>query len=360
MSRSILRTLQRPLIGLAAALLVASAAGSLARADDLRNVKRGEPFPTYKLATIDGKVADSDAAKGSVLVIVCLSAEQRRSELAAMESLQVVSEFKNEPVQLVHVTADVVQKAYFEKFRGERSITSPLALDADRAFYAKLGLIVFPTTVIVNKEGKLDNVISLHSSEYKSVLDAYIRHALGTLDDKQLAERLAAKPSKEASPKSAASAHRSLARLMREKGQLDSAKAELTKGLALDADNQELMLDMADLSLALNELDGADALLNKILAVNNDHRRAKQLRGEVLFSRGKLDEAKGVLEEALPLNPNPELAHYYLGRICEKQGDKDGALEHYREALKHFVHEATTAPQPQQPSAATPTPAPSK
>jgi len=345
--------LHRSILSAAIALVLAASFTSVLRADDLRNVKRGEPFPAYKLPTIDASVVDSESAKGSVLVIVCLSAEQRRSELAAMESAQIIADLKGEPVQLMHVTADVVQKAYFEKFRGERSITAKLALDADRAFYAKLGLIVFPTTVVVNKDGKLDTVISLHSSEYKNTLDAYVRHALGKIDDKQLAERLSVKPATDVSPKSAASAHRSLARLMREKGQLEAAKAELTKGLEIDAANQEIMLDLADLNLTLNDLDGADAQLSKVLAAQADHRRAKQLKGELLFKRGSLDEATQLLQESIALNPNPELSHYFLGRIAEQKGDKDKALEHYREALRHFVHDlpapTTAAPVPAEP-----------
>jgi tetratricopeptide (TPR) repeat protein len=334
-------------------LVIASAMTAAAfhvSADDLRNVKRGEPFPTYKLPSIDGTVADSDGSKASVQVIVCLSAEQRRSELAAMESLEVVRALGSAPVRILHVTADVVQKAYFEKFRQERSINTPLAFDADRAFYAKLGLIVFPTTIIVNKDGKLDSVISLHSSDYKNLLDAHVRHAMGTLTDKQLDERLAAHPSEESSPKSAASAHRSLARLMREKGQLDTAKAELTKGLELDPQNREIMLDLADLNLALGDLDGADTALQSVLQAQSDHRRAKLLKGEVLFRRGKLDEAQSVLQDSLALNPSPELAHYFLGRIAETRGEKDKALEHYREALKHFVRDIDPPANPPSPA----------
>lgn len=330
-SHSILRTL--------AAVTLVAAAALPAAGGDLRNIKRGEPMPTAKMATIDGAVVDTASFKGSVLVIVCLSAEQRRSELAAMESAQVKHDLGDLPVQLLYVTADVVQKPYFEKFRQEHGVGAALAFDADRAFYAKLGLIVFPTTVIVNKEGVLDSVIALHGSDYKTLLDANVRHALGQLDDKQLAEKLAAKPSEDASPKSAASAHRSLARLMREKGLPEAAKAELDKGLALDPDNREILLDLAELDLSAGDLDGADVVLQRVVTAQPDHRRAKQLQGECLFRRGKLDEAAAVLEAALPLNPNPERVHYFLGRIAEQKGDKDGAISHYREALKSAMRE---------------------
>lgn len=315
-----------------------------ARADDLRNVKRGEPVPSYRLPAIDGSLIESDGFKGSVVVLVCLSAEQRRSELAAMESFEIVQAAGADKVRLVHVTADVVQKSYFEKFRADRKITAPLAFDADRALYAKLGLIVFPTTIIVNAEGKLAHVISLHTGEYKHTLDTYLKHAMGTITDDQLKALLAARPADDASPRSVASAHRALARSLREKGQLQAARDELNKAREQDPENREVILDLADLDMTMNDLDAADALVQKVLDSQPDHRRAKQLKGITLYRRGQLDAAQAILLEALDLNPSPELAHYYLGRILEQKGETAKALEHYREALRRFVHEPEPEP----------------
>ena len=164
--------------------ILAAAASSMApgRADDLRNVRRGEPVPAYQLPTISGASFTSDAFADKVVVMVCLSAEQRRSELAAMDSASVVAGLDAEDVQLVHVTADAIHKSYFEKFRVDRRITAPLAFDADRALFANLGLIVYPTTLVIDREGKLAHVISLHGGDYKHSLDAYIRHALGQIN----------------------------------------------------------------------------------------------------------------------------------------------------------------------------------
>lgn len=311
-------------------------------ADDLRNIKHGEAVPALRLPGVDGAVIDSDTLKGSVIVYVCLSADQKRSESAASESQQVVAAFGDASVRLVHVTSDVVQKSYFERYRTEHSISAPLALDADRSFYAKLGLIAFPTTVIVDRDGKLNSVILLHGNDYKSNLEAYIRHALGTLSDAELKERLAARPSDKGSPKSAASAHRALARLMRDKGQYDEAKAELAKGLELDPDNNEMRLDMVEIDIATSNLDKAELLVTKVLASQPDHRRAMQLKGAILFRRDRLEEAQAILEQALPLNPSPEIVHYYLGQIMERKGNKDAAIDHYRESLRHFIKDPST------------------
>jgi tetratricopeptide (TPR) repeat protein len=323
-----------------AALLACLAPG--AQADELRNLKTGEPMPAYKLAGIDGTAVDSEAFKDSVLVMVYLSAEQRSSELAAMDSRTVVGQFANEPVKLVYVTADVIQKAYFQRFREERALDAPLAFDADRGLYGKLGLIVFPTTVIVNKEGKLAHVISIHSPDYSHILDAYIRHTLGSINNEQLQERLKARASTEGSPKSMASAHRAAARLMREKGRLDAAREELTKAREQDPNNPEILLDLADLDLAGN-LDEADKLIQTVLEAHPEHRRAKQEKGIVLYRRNQLSEAETILLDALNLNPDPARVHYYLGRLYEQQGQTAKALEHYREALKRFVNEPEPA-----------------
>jgi Tfp pilus assembly protein PilF/peroxiredoxin len=307
-----------------------------AGADDLRNVKKGEPVPAYRLPTLDGSVVDSESLKGSTVVIVCLSAEQRRSELASIESFEVCQAVGGESLHLVQVTADVIQRSYFESFRAERGVTAPLAFDADRSFYGKLGLIVLPTTIVVDKEGRLAHVISLHSGKYKHELEAYIRHTLGELSDTALDEQLKTTPAG-GTPKSLASAHRALARSMREKGLLDTAKAELEKAREQDPADHEILLDLADLDLALGDLDGAESLVGEVLASQPNHRRAQQIRGIVCFERGDMDEAERLLTDALKLNPDPERAHYYLGRLLEARGDIEGAAGHYRAALEHLL-----------------------
>jgi tetratricopeptide (TPR) repeat protein len=261
-----------------------------------------------------------------------------------MDSRNVVKEYAADKVRLVHVTADVVQKAYFERFRQDRGVDAPLAFDADRSLYGQLGLIVFPTTIVVNAEGKLAHVISLRGPDYAHTLDAYLRHTLGKIDDAQLDAELKSRPTSQGSPKSLASAHRATARLMRDKGRLDAAREELTKAREQDPENADILLDLADLDLATEKLDEADQLVQSVLAGHPDHRRAKQIKGICLYRQNKLTEAEAALLEALSLNPDPARIHFYLGKIYEQQGQAAKALEHYRDAAAHLLHEGSTLP----------------
>lgn len=307
--------------------------------DHLRNIKVGEAVPAYRLPTTDGKFIDNANYKDEVVVLVYLSAEQKSSELAAADSARVYKEFEGAPVRMVHVTADVVHKPYFDRLRAEQGVEIPLGLDASRKLYGELGLIVFPTTIIADKAGKLAHVISTRGPEYPRVLEAYVRHTLGELDEEGLDERLKARPSQMGSPKSLASRHRAAARLLREKGLIEDARRELVKAMEYDPTDANIRLDLADIDLSDGEHVESLQLSLAVLEESPEHRRAKQLAGIAMFKIGEIDEAQTMLTEALHLNPDPARVLYYLGRIEEMRGHTHEALERYRAAAEHMLGE---------------------
>jgi len=329
--------LARSLLLPVCALAATAGAGPAQHVDSLRKVKVGEKMPAYELTTTEGKVIESDALLGKVVVLIYLSAQQRGSEQAAADANRVLKKLGKADVDLLFVSADVIQRDSFQKFWEEAEIEAPLAFDPRRDLYAKLGLIVFPTTIVIDRDGRLAHVISTRRNDYPEALSAYIRHALGEIDDAKLTEELTAKAFDRGSPKSRASRHRAAARLLRGKGLLDSAEKELQAALQLDSEDTNIQLDLADLYLAQRKIPLAEKIVQAVLEVEPKHRRARLLEGIVLFEKGQLDEAEAVLIEALVLNPDPARTHYYLGRIYEQKGDKDKAIQHYREAIARLL-----------------------
>lgn len=350
--------MKRRLGTLACGLLSVLLITAVARADDLRNIKRGEQVPDFRMPTLAGQVIDSTALREKVVVLVYLSAEQKSSELAAAESQQVALKYADQPIQFLHATADVVHRAYFEDLRKQKNITLPLGLDPARELYSKLGLIVFPTTIVMDKQGKLVHVISTRGPDYAHVLDCYVRHALGIIDDAGLKEALTERTADPSSAQSLASRHRAAARLLRDKGLYDSAEEELKAALGYEPNNRDVQLDMADLYLRMNRAPEAEKLVNAVLEQDSMHHRARLLKGIALFRAGKLDESEKILLEVLVLNPDPARTHYYLGMLYEKKGQTAKALEHYREALSRVLSEPgldmQPKPAPDQPTVPTP------
>jgi tetratricopeptide (TPR) repeat protein len=324
---------------IAGALLILGVLGGGAQGDDLRNVKRGEAVPAFRMSASDGTMIDSSLLRGKVVVLVYLSAEQKSSEQAAGDSSEVMKKFGEAPVTLLHATADIVHKPYFDRLRAERGIEAPLGLDTGRRLYGDLGLIVFPTTIVADKEGVLRHVISTRSPDYPWILECSIRHALGEFDDATLAERLKSRGPELGSPKSLAARHRSAARLLREKGLNDAARAELLRAREFDPEDPNITLDLADIDLATGHADEARTLAAGILEHNPVHRRAQEIAGVAMFKLGDMEAARTILTESIVLNPSPARALYFLGRIDEAQGRGAEAMKRYREALERVLGE---------------------
>ena len=329
-------TAMRALATMGVALILASTS---AGRDERRAIKTGEAVPAFRLMTVAGTVVDSARLRGKVVVLIYLSAEQRSSERAASDANRVVKKLAGDDVVLLFVTADWIHRADFEELWEELALDAPLGFDAERKLYRGLGLIVVPTTLVIDREGCFGHAISTRPKDYPHVLDAYVRHVLGQFDDAELEERLEARSFDSGSPKSLASRHRAAARLLREKRLLGSAEEQLRAAMKLDPDSIDIRLDLASLHLRMGKIADAELAIASVIEVKPKHRRARLLPGIMLFETDRLSEAEAVLKDALVLNPDPARTHFYLGQVYERTGETDKALEDYREALRRRLDE---------------------
>ncbi len=336
--RSHRRNADAPRCGRGVALFLLAAAVA-APADQLRNVQPGQALPPLEATGLDGKPVRSADLSGKVTVLVYLSARQRQSEEALASAHRVISSLGQADVKLVYLSADVDQADYFRQLRDKTMAHEPFVLDEGRAYYGKLGLIVFPTTAIADRDWKLRHVIASWTRDYEQQLEAYTRHARGEFDEAELQKRLTAKADEKNESRARAERHRAVAAVLRGKGLLDDAAQELQQALSADPNYAEAHVDLADLLVAQGKLDDAEKRLNELLTREPAARGARLTLGLVKLRRNQLDEAEKLLKEALLMNPDPVRAHYYLGQLYERKGDTAAAAEHYREGLKRALNE---------------------
>lgn len=323
----------------AAALAAAFLLGAAARADELRNVKPGDRAPDLQLPTISGGRISRADLDGKAVILVFLSAGQNSSEAAAASASAVYRDLHRDDLALLFVTADTAHTAYFREHRDRTNQHEPLGLDFERALYGQLGLIVLPTTILIDKEWKLAHVISSYKSDYEHVLATYARHTLGLLDDDGLHDQLEAATFRRDRPEDKIARHRAAARILWKSGMLADVENELRAALDIDPHHADARLDLAALDLARGRVAEAGAIVDDVLAANPDHRRARLMNGVVLYRADRLDEAEAALREALVLNPDPAQTHYYLGLVYEQKGDTARALEHYRQSLARLMQD---------------------
>ena len=314
-----------------------SSASATIHPERLRRVDLGAPLPEFRLTCTDGSVLENASFQQRVLVLVYLSAEQSNSDRAVVDAQRVVQLLGRDDLSLLFVTADSGKQKHFDGLFAKADVSAPLAFDEAREFFGKLGLVVFPTTLVIDRNGHLMHVIATRRTNYAQMLDAYARHALGLIDETALAEQLAARNQNLASPKSLAQRHRAVSRLLLQRGLVEGAERELMQAMELDPSDSQIQLDLAELYLKNGSREQCAEIVSSLLKKDTHNRRALLIRGIVLFEEGKLDEAEAILTEALVLNPDPVRALYYLGQVYEKVGKKDQALEQYRKALARTI-----------------------
>ncbi len=310
-----------------------------AAADELRNVKIGEEAPEFSMQALDGTTINSSELKGNAVILVVLSAQQRGSEEAAAGAVSVLSDLHHDGLKLVFVTADTARADYFRKWRDRTNVHAPLGLDFERKLYGALGLIVLPTTIVIDKDWKLSHVISTHKSDYEHVLSVHAQRALGVIDDERAEKLLERGRFERDRPGDRIARHIAAARLFRQNGLMADAEEELKAALEIDGEHAEVQLDLASLYVATDRAAEAEKIVTALLEVEPFQRRARLLKGVVLYHSNRLDEAEEVLKTTLLLNPDPVQTHYYLGLVYEKKGDPEKAAEHYREALVRVIEE---------------------
>jgi superkiller protein 3 len=242
-------------------------------------------------------------------------------------------------IRLIYMTSDVDQPGYFRDIRRQTGVSEPVALDEGHLVYGRLGLIVFPTTVVSSREGKLLHVVSGWTRDYEYRLEAYCRHALGQMSDAALAEHLQRSPQAKDEARARADRHRAAAAVLRSKGMLQEAVIELEAAIAADPGGTAAVVDLADALVAQNKVDEAEARIKALLEKNPDVRDATLVQGLIHLKRREFEAAERMLREALLMNPDPVRVHYYLGQLYEQRGEHKLAMEHYREALRKLMKE---------------------
>lgn len=288
-----------------------------------RNVSVGSPVPALTLDAGEGKRV-AVPASGRVTVIVFWRPGQAFSTEALADLTAIWPALSAKSVSAIAVAESGAPAARF-----------PFASvpDRDRQASDAFGVIVFPSTAVVDARGVLRAYVPSRGQNYRGIVEAHVERALGELGEAALTERLTRLG--EVYGQDAAAAQAALKRgteLLGER-KLEEAEGELAKALALRPDLAEAHLQLAYTRLEMNEPRTALREFEAVLARNAHSPGARVGIGIARIRLGQVDEGIRQLEEAVVLNPEPVRGHYELGRAYEARGDTARAVYHYRWAF---------------------------
>lgn len=302
-----------------------------------RNIKRGESVGEFKLNDTEGNVVDTARWRGKPGVWLFASARQKSSEAAVRDLQTALDGLVGYDVQAAVLTSDVLQVAYYQQFSTQHRIRIPVVLDAQRAVYGRIGVIVLPTTLLIDKRGKLHEALSGHNLSYRRHLSAHLAFLAGKITQDELKRELTLSgPTRDVTQERVKRLCRS-AEIMLRRGLVAEAEVELRRAIEVAPDCGDGYLALADLRARGGQFAEAEKLVREAQKRDPPNHRAKLTLGVIRFRQKRLDEAERQLREALVFYPDPTRTHYWLGRVHEERGEHRKAAVHFRAAVERLL-----------------------
>ncbi len=201
-------------------------------------------------------------------------------------------------------------------------IKFPVLIDRGFEFFREYGIIALPSTIMVNKAGKIQYIYPSFPLSGRPVFSEYVRDLIGIAPVEGKKEGV-----KKRGPDSNAQRLYRYALQMYKKGLLEQALSPLKKSLEIDPDNSWfhnlqgiIQWKKGNSSLSVEEFARAIKLDKKNIAAHLNYT-------VLLIEEEKYDKAEKILISLPPSKDDYKLtAHYLLGYVHEKSNEIDKAI----------------------------------
>lgn len=211
----------------------------------------------------------------------------------------------------------------------------PVIADPDYAVSGRFSVRVWPTTIVIGRDGEQIGRIAGLPKSFSKDIAAYIDFADGKIDADAMKERLTSHDVVASTPARVAARHVQLAERLVLRGQVDLAQREAHKALEVDPGNGRAKLALARTHVLQDDPSEALSLLGEQTFADVPAWRVNTLRGRILVELERWEEARDVLTEALKINADPAEALYYMARVHAQADEWEEAAKAYRRAFEH-------------------------
>ena len=127
---------------------------------ELKNLSwEGKEMPAFRFTDLEGKVYDQASAKGKTLVLKCWFIGCVACVKEFPELNRLVDEYRENPdVQFVSLASD--PKPQLESFLKKKPFKYAVVSDQGKFMDNELGIGMYPTHILVNKDGKIVKVVN--------------------------------------------------------------------------------------------------------------------------------------------------------------------------------------------------------
>jgi hypothetical protein len=306
-----------------------------------RRIGIGNKMPEFSASDVSGKLFEYKHGKGKVLIAVFLSSQQKQSTQAATDIKGIMSKLTGYAKHLSVVVAvrDPNNQTVFRSEPNEPDPNEPgvvvhVVADTDYKLWGKFGIIATPTVIISDSNDTVLWVKAGHGYDFAPVVQARLNQALGITQEIDPNEAGRVKTVTNATLDARAIRHLQMAKMLQEKGRVESAIVQLRKARELDPNSPKLALELGKLLSATGRGKEALEVIEGIPAISR-REKAELLTasGSAKRQLGELDKAEELLIQASKLDTKSGRIFFELGQIYQARGEVEKAMLTYYRAL---------------------------
>lgn len=303
-----------------------------------RSINVGEPLPAVTVKSLRGRQDEPLAGyKGKPLLLVFFGADIPSKKERSVKALQAVAKLADflagKGVAVLAVDAQGDEGALVAEVVALAGWSLPVYLDTDKQAYGNLGIFVMPSLLLVGADGRVAAGMG-YSHDLGQRLKGEVEVMLGEKSRPQIEADLRPAMVEKSAEEKGAARHYGLGMTMLERGQPETAMAELAKALALDASLGKAHLHLGCLQLEAGKVAEAKGSLAKGVALEPEMLEGKICQARLKAAEGGVDEAIDDLGFLMLRHSRNETLRYVLGLLLEGKGDPAGAMREYRKAYE--------------------------
>jgi len=324
-------------------LLFLLCGASMASSFPFRAIEVGDTVPPLTFEAVkDGTSLTVESLKGNPAVLVFWGADIDTKKERSLKTFAATEEmlpfFEERKIKVLLVNAQGDPKDVIQAVVGDLSAKVPSYMDESQKAYGELGIFVVPSVLLIDKDGKVAAGLG-YSHDFEDRLKGEIEVLLGEKTKDQVESELRPEMKERSAEEKKTARHLNLALVMKKRGQIDSAIAELQSAIALDPNMAEAYGELGCLLIDKGKIEEAKKTLDKAYELDQEYLPTNICDARIMAEEGQVDDALDELKTLLFRNArNPEL-HYTIGTLLEKKEDYSEAAKEYRKAFELVNHE---------------------
>ncbi len=303
-------------------------------------VSSGDIAPDFTLMSVDGEYVSLSEHSHNIVVLIYWEKEHKRSIKALKDWQNIFPRYRDKGVLVFGLTADYENSADIKEFLKKHKVTLPVLLDNKRKAYGDYGVLVYPSTIIIDRGLKIAYALPGHPLTYKKLIEGHLRFILGEIDEEEMQEIISYRMHHMDISELIAWRKYNLALRFMEIGFIEYAVEAARESIAARDDIVRTHILLGFIFLEQGEADSSMKEFEKALELSPFSFDAITGLGGALVLKGESDKAIKVLTSAIADNPNPHMVFYELGRAYELKGDKEEAMKMYKKSLENRMEEA--------------------